>query len=71
MILIMKCGEIVILNRDTDFFEAGRKAHFIRHSKENPNNAEIVWFGSEESFKLFGDVDIVPFEMLTPLASLC
>lgn len=66
----MQYGDIVILNRDTDFYEAGRKAHFIRVSRTNPNDMEIVWFGNEEAFNLFGDVELIPLELLTPLAAL-
>ena len=60
----MKPGDIVELTEDMTYYKIGRRAHFIRYSKNNPNDAEIVWFGEEETFNLYGDVELVPLNML-------
>lgn len=60
----MKTGDILELTKDmAPYYKVGRRAHFIRLAK-NPNDAEIVWFGEEETFNLYGDVELVPLDML-------
>ena len=61
----MKRGDIVELTKDMiPYYKVGRRAHFIRISKNNPKDAEIVWFGEEETFNTYGDVELVPLDML-------
>lgn len=59
----MKKGDIVELIEDMTFYKKGRKAYFIRLA-QNPNNAEIVWFGEEKTFNEFGDVEEVPLNII-------
>lgn len=59
----MKTGDILELTKDMTPYKVGRRAHFIRLA-QNPNDAEIVWFGEEETFNLYGDVELVPLDML-------
>ena len=59
----IKRGSIVELIEDTGFYKKGKRAHFIGMA-DNPNHAEIVWFGEESSFNEFGDVEEIPIRML-------
>ena len=59
----MNRGDMVELIEDTAFYKKGKKAHFIRMSR-NPNKAEIVWCGEEKMFDEFGDVEVMPLKML-------
>lgn len=59
----MKTGDTIELIEDTSFYKRGKKAHFIRVSNRNSNNIEIVWFGEENAYKEFGDVDEYPIKL--------
>lgn len=59
----MKTGDIIELVEDTTFYKKGRKAYFIRVSDKNSNNIEIVWFGEEQIYREFGDVDEYPIKL--------
>ena len=60
----MKKGDICELTKDITCYRKGKRAHFIRTDSMNQNNAEIVWFGEEQTYNLFGDVEIVPKKII-------
>lgn len=60
----MKKGDIVELIEDMSIYNKGTKAHFIRTEAYNPNNAQVVWFGEEDAYREWGDVEVVPISLL-------
>ena len=58
----MKFGDIVELTEDMTFYKKGKKAHYVKN--DNNEMCQIVWFGEEEDYNMFGDVEIVPIKML-------
>ena len=67
-----KYGDIVKVDDGShDGFFDGKIGYFIRIDAQNPKKAEIVFFGEEDVFKKYGDVNYIPLQYLRKVELKC